>query len=134
MPSSRIEQLNEWERSRRAEVKMDVYAHWSRSAPIITLAVAAWAAVNYFHLEPAYTPGLCDCVDRNRPDRQQSDPAASPVGCGTLRDALTEVEALLINESPMYDKTDDVIDFARNPLFTRLDALESAINRLRPGT
>ena len=131
MPSARIEQLNEWERSRRAELKLDTYAHWSKTAPVITLAVAAWVAVNYFHLEPADTWKFAIALLAIVQIVSKVIVWLRLWGAYVER-RMTEIEALLINESPMYYKTDDVIDFARNPLFARLDAIESAVNRLRP--
>jgi len=43
---------------------------------------------------------------------------------------LTEIVALVRNESPEYYRSGDLVDFEGNPLFARLDALEQAVNRL----
>jgi hypothetical protein len=47
---SRAEELKKWERSRRFDVSIDLDAHWNRSFSRVTVAVAAWYAIDWFDL------------------------------------------------------------------------------------
>jgi hypothetical protein len=119
---SRTEDLREWERSRRAEIGIDA----------ISYALAGLVGVSIgYGLLPADV------------QRFYLVGAVSLVGVMILlivwlrtwgayiERRLSEIEARLVNERPIYYTSADIASFDENPLYTRLDAIEDAIRDRR---
>jgi hypothetical protein len=126
----RVEQMEEWERSRLQDVRLDLTAHWVRCIPVVVLAAVAFAAVDYLRLpRPAvmkFSIGLLVGVFL----------AGKVIIWLRLWGAyierrLTDMEAFLTNERPVYYTTaSNLVSFDDNPLFAKLTAIEASVRRL----
>ena len=54
----RQEQLAEWESSRKSEVLIDLWVHWSRSMPGLVLIPVAWGIAEAWHWPLWVRPGI----------------------------------------------------------------------------
>ena len=112
---SRREDLKEWERSRRAEIAMDVVSS-------VVLAFICISTFSYFL--PGMTQigvGLCVVGVLILWLRTES---------AYLERRLSEIEALIGNEMPAYYTSGDMVSFDSNPLYEKLEAIERSLERL----
>lgn len=126
----RQEQLAEWESSRKSEVLIDLWVHWSRSMPGLVLIPVAWGIAEAWRWPLWVRPGIAFAagiyVTSSVMIRLRG-------WCACIERRLTEIEARILSTSPSYYTRGDLEPFDRNPLFERLDAIEKQLDELRRG-
>ena len=126
----RIKQLNDWEKSREREIRVDVEAHWLRSLPGLIGCGIAWFSVEFFHAP--YAPLLNRLI---------------AFGAGIyitgriivwlrlwgafIERRLIDIESRLTNENPEYYGGELICTYDTNPIFERLALLEVIEDKLR---
>lgn len=128
----RQEQLQEWERSRLSELRLDLFAHYWRSIAGLLVTSWAWWAVDRFELWHAgmLKYAIAFCGGMYLTGRVI---VWLRLWGSYIERRLIEIEALIGNERPSYFDSGDIISFDDNPLYARLTEIEDQIVRLRNG-
>ena len=118
--------LAEWERNRRNEVWVDLYAHFWRCAGGLSIGSTLWWAIDYFSLSPAWHLVLAYC--------------ALAYIAGTiiiwlrlegsyLERRLENIEAAIHGDEPTYYTRETHHRWANNGLHEKLDRIEQVVRR-----
>ena len=120
-------ELSDWERHRKDEVSLDLYAHWSRSIPGVLAGAGLWSGLNYLSislLSPwrfliasvlvAYLLGRIIVWLR--------------LWGAFIERRLEESEARIQGDDPCYYQVDSTDRSLRNGLHDRLERVEEKLD------
>jgi hypothetical protein len=122
----RKEQLREWESSRKAEIWIDQWAHWSRSIPGLILFTTLWAIADA-NWASTVKFGIAFVSGMYLTSRLV---VWLRLWGAFIERRLTEIESRVLNRSPDY-YTNAEWSFESSPLFERLSRIEKEVEELR---